>query len=292
MPTEKGCEACGTEMTIGSDRIFHCPKCGLYQSTLTPGSGTGIEGLEDLRRDNFRLLLDRLKQTQALAGRRLLEVGCAQGWFLEAAAAEGMLTQGIEPEDANVEIARRSGLAVQPGFFPDDLQDRGPYDFIVFNDVFEHLPSAALAIRQTEELLSEDGVVVINLPSSKGTLFRIAQGLAAVGFRSPLERLWQEGFPSPHIWYFNPKNLVLLVRRHTKLALVDEFSLPSLTRAGFVRSNPQLTYRDDGGASVLRRLDAFDRSSLDACRYSRRNIQKKWPGPLKPDEALDTRSRA
>ena len=118
------------------------------------------------------------------------------------------------------------------GFFPADLQDHGPYDVIAFNDVFEHLPSPVLAIRRVEELLSVDGTVVINLPSSEGALFRIATLLAAMGFTSPLERLWQMGFPSPHIWYFSPKNLALLVSRHTELTLDDAFPLPSVTRSG------------------------------------------------------------
>ena len=81
------------------------------------------------------------------------------------------------------------------GFFLGDLQDHGPYDVIAFNDVFEHLPSPVLAIKRVEELLSVDGTVVINLPSSEGALFRIATLLAAMGFTSPLERLWQMAFP-------------------------------------------------------------------------------------------------
>lgn len=214
------------------DWLFRCPKCGLYHSTLVPGPGTGIEGLEDLRRANFELLLDRAERGRSLSGLRLLEVGSAKGWFLEAAARRGMVTQGLEPEEANVLIARTNGLSVESGFFPVDLQDHGPYDVIAFNDVFEHLPSPVLAIKRVEELLSADGTVVINLPSSEGVLFRIATLLAAIGFASPFERLWQMGFPSPHIWYFSPKNLVLLVSRHTNLALTDSFPLPSVTRSG------------------------------------------------------------
>jgi SAM-dependent methyltransferase len=229
MPT---CDACGTAMQSQSDWLFRCPKCNLYHSTLTPGSGTGIEGLEDLRCANFELMLDRIEKGRSLSGLRLLEVGSAKGWFLEAATRRGMVARGLEPEEANVRIARTNGLSVESGFFPADLQDRGPYDFIAFNDVFEHLPSPVSAIKQVEELLSADGTVVINLPSSDGTLFRIATVLAAIGFASPLERLWQKGFPSPHIWYFGPKNLVLLVSRHTHLTLDDAFPLPSVTRSG------------------------------------------------------------
>ena len=153
------------------DWQFRCPKCDLYHSTLVPGPGTGIEGLEDLRRANFELMLDRAEKARSLSGLRLLEVGSAKGWFLEAATRRGMVAHGLEPEEANVRIARSNGLSAESGFFPADLQDHGPYDVIAFNDVFEHLPSPVLAIRRVEELLSVDGTVVINLPSSEGALF-------------------------------------------------------------------------------------------------------------------------
>src|SRR5580698_8766443 len=171
MPT---CDACGTSMQSQRDWLFRCPKCNLYHSTLMPGSGTGIEGLEDLRRANFELMLDRVEQGRSLSGLRLLEIGSAKGWFLEAATRRGMVAQGLEPEEANVRIARTNGLSVESGFFPADLQDHGPYDVIAFNDVFEHLPSTVSAIKRVEELLAADGTVVINLPSSEGMLFRIA----------------------------------------------------------------------------------------------------------------------
>ena len=104
------------------DWLFRCPKCNLYHSTLMPGSGTGIEGLEDLRRANFELMLDRVEQGRSLSGLRLLEIGSAKGWFLEAATRRGMVAQGLEPEEANVRIARTNGLSVESGFFPADLR--------------------------------------------------------------------------------------------------------------------------------------------------------------------------
>lgn len=209
-----------------------CPSCGFLASSLVAGAGTGIEGLEELRRGNFELLLDRLERLRPLAGASLLEVGCAKGWFLAAAARRGANVRGIEPEDANAQIAHSAGLAVEAGFFPADLREKGPYDLIVFNDVFEHLPAPASAIRDVEALLSPGGLAVINLPSSSGTLYRIASVLAALGFAGPFERMWQKGFPSPHMSYFNPANLVALVERSSGLKAVTQLRLVSVTRTG------------------------------------------------------------
>ena len=44
--------------------------------------------------------------------------------------------------------------------------------------------------------------------------------------------LWQRGLSSPHMSYFNTSNLVSFVHRHTALRLMDEFSLPSISRYG------------------------------------------------------------
>jgi 2-polyprenyl-3-methyl-5-hydroxy-6-metoxy-1,4-benzoquinol methylase len=226
------CAACGAIMRMKKPWLYRCAACGFLASTLRPGEGTGIAGLEDLRRGNFEIMLDRLEEMQPLAGTRILEVGSAWGWFLEAAQRRGARICGIEPEEANAELARRKGLAVETGFFPEDLRDRGPYDVIVFNDVFEHLHDPSAIARETAGLLNPSGMVVLNLPSSGGILFKLATLLDAFGASSWLERLWQKGFPSPHVSYFNPRNLRLLVEKHTDMTCARTFSLESVSRDG------------------------------------------------------------
>jgi len=241
------CIVCGTCMERTKQWLFRCPACSLQRSSLAPGVGTGFdEAIEGLRRTNFELILDRLERRRPLSGLRLLDVGCARGWFLEVASRRKMVGQGIEPDQANSQIARANGLSVETGHFPADLKDRGPYDVIVFNDVLEHLSAPALAVQETERLLKMDGVAVINLPSSDGTLFRIATVLTAMGAAAPLKRLWQMGLESPHLWYFNSQNLATFVTRHTRLMQTDTFMLPSVTRAG-LRERIRVTHTGPKG---------------------------------------------
>jgi 2-polyprenyl-3-methyl-5-hydroxy-6-metoxy-1,4-benzoquinol methylase len=167
-----------------------------------------------------------------LRGCALLEVGCAEGWFLEEAAHRGMRVRAVEPSGQHAAISRRKGFEVDVGFFPDEPHDSGLFDIIVFNDVFEHLPSPADAIRACERLLLPGGLLVINLPSSSGALYTIARAMNAVGAPTLLDRLWQRGFPSPHISYFNPRNLGGLVTRCTKLQQIDGFRLHTMVTAG------------------------------------------------------------
>lgn len=226
------CQACGSVMRQKKAWLYRCPACKFFASTLRPAEGTGVPGLEALRRQNFEIMLDRLQQIRALDGMRVLEVGSSWGWFLEALERRGAKMRGIEPEAANAEVAIKRGFDVEVGFFPADLRDTKPYDMIVFNDVFEHLPDPSLLVVEIQKLLSPGGLVVINLPSSDGILFRIATILDAVGFDGPLNRLWQKDFPSPHVSYFNPENLRRLVEYHSGMKLTTAFSLASVSRDG------------------------------------------------------------
>jgi SAM-dependent methyltransferase len=227
----KECPACGMAMREVNAWLYACPGCRYMKSSLTPGVGAPVEGIEYLRRRNFEALLDRLSCHKTLKDARLLEPGCGKGWFLEAAQRRGMIVQGNEPGPDGA-VARNSGFAVDPAFFPQDLCSNGPFDAIIFNDVFEHLPDPIDAIVAVERLLADDGILVLNLPSSDGLFFRVATLLNRLGWRGPYERLWQRGLSSPHMSYFNTSNLVSFVHRHTALRLMDEFSLPSISRDG------------------------------------------------------------
>jgi SAM-dependent methyltransferase len=201
-------------------------------SMLSPGGGTDVAGIDSLRHENFSTLLDRLEKLAFPADPRLLEVGCSTGGFLEQALARGYEVHGIEASAAAAETAKGKGLSVECGFFPGDLADRGPFDIVVFNDVFEHLPSPSSVIREVERLLTPHGLVVLNLPSSDGILFRVALALDRIGIHGPHSRLWQRDFSSPHVSYFNPGNLRRMVERHSGLALRDEFALRTIGRKG------------------------------------------------------------
>jgi hypothetical protein len=56
--------------------------------------------------------------------------------------------------------------------------------------------------------LKDGGLLVLNLPSSDGFFYKTSKLLKRAGSGSAFERMWQKGLPSPHIHYFNPKNLV------------------------------------------------------------------------------------
>jgi SAM-dependent methyltransferase len=188
-------------------------------------------GLEAIRRENFERILDALGQVRDLHAARVLDVGAAHGWFVEAASRRGADAVGIEPDPVVAAMATERGLDVRSGWFPDDLPVGEQYDVIVFNDVFEHLRDPRAVLEQIRDRLRPGGCLLLNLPDAHGLGFRLSRTLRRVGLRGPFERLWQVGFPSPHLWYFSRAGLVRLLRDNG-LSVAFSGSLPTLTRRG------------------------------------------------------------
>jgi SAM-dependent methyltransferase len=223
------CVACGAAMIRRlEDWLLFCPVCGLWRSLLAPfdpatadggavDEGRRVAGLEDLRRQNYQRTLAVLRRLAPLAGRRLLDVGAAYGWFLPTARAAGMIPVGLEPDPAIAAAAAATAggdFEIRVGSFPADIPVGEQFDVIVFNDVLEHLADLDGALAGCRRMLGPDGLLVVSAPDSAGVLFRTAVALAGRGQKELLHRLWQKDYPSPHLSYFNSGNLARLMQRH------------------------------------------------------------------------------
>ena len=239
------CAVCGSPMTgPHHGHYFRCPACRFQASDLSPelhearahealDEAARRDGLQDLRRRNFERILQAIEPLRTRPAPRLLDVGSAHGWFLDAASARGYEVTGLEP-DTGILAAHPGRHRVIQGLFPWDVPPGEPFDVITFHDVFEHLPDPAAVLQACAAHLVPGGVLVLNLPNSRGALFRAAQSLAALGWRRPLDRLWQRGFPSPHLSYFDPDNLSALAGRQGFDPVV-RLALPALERQGLWR---------------------------------------------------------
>lgn len=250
------CIVCGKFLQAGLVR-WHasCPGCQ-YERAALEGAINGASevaldevareaGLKALRQENFRAIVTLLQQHGVAPGARVLDVGSAHGWFLEV-AAEQYQVLGVEPDATVGARAAQRGLPVRAGYFPDALADDERFDVIVFNDVFEHIPDLFSALRACHARLNDGGLLILNLPSSRGLFYRLSKLFARLGVWGPFERLWQKGLPSPHLHYFNPHNLAQLVaaRGFTQETATE---LPSLRLRGLLAR-----LRCAGNASLLK----------------------------------------
>ncbi len=224
-----------------SSWCFRCATCGTWASDLNVAiNGDAHDrldeslretGLARLREQNNATVLDRLAALGLSRRSALLDVGAAHGWFVVTARARGLLAEGIEPDDSLAKRARANGASVRSGFFPDILGERDLFDAICFNDVLEHLPDVRLALSACYQHLKPGGLLSINIPNSRGLVYRVGVVARRLGLSALFGRLWQLNLPSPHLWYFDEAGLSALC---TAAGLEPVFAgrLPSITRKG------------------------------------------------------------
>lgn len=235
------CDICGSKFIKKIHRlkntVYRCEECGVYfckDAKFDSAFESSINekqreiGIKDLRMENFKQLCNKLKRyiKDDSIG---LEVGCAYGWFLEEINADlNTVCYGIEPEKAVIPKLENKKYKIYEGFFPDDLpSENKKYDYIVFNDVFEHLPNCQNIMDGCKKLLNDDGYIIINLPLSTGIFYKIASIFNKFGRSKELNRLWQFDFHSPHLYYFNKKSIGILAQKNG-FEIEDFFKLETL----------------------------------------------------------------
>lgn len=237
------CIVCGNTKAAGlAGWHATCPVCGYESAAFTVAinahSGPAVDeaereaGLKALRLENFRTIVARARRHVSASRPRLLDVGSAHGWFLET-AREQFDVLGVEPDAVVGAGAAARGLPVRSGYFPDVLKDGERFDVIVFNDVIEHIPDICRALVACHVRLDEGGILILNLPNSRGFFYRLSKSVARLGWHAPFERLWQKDLPSPHVHYFNHRNLEQLVVGQG-FTLLEAAELPSLRAKGLL----------------------------------------------------------
>lgn len=253
VPNES-CPVCQSELSAGY-RSWHlrCKNCNYEKANLQPAinlhsahqlidEGAREAGLRELRVSNFKKLLTSIKSIKPNGG-RLLDVGCAYGWFLETARNDFEVL-GLEPDKNVFDAISRRGLPARMGYFPDALDESEKFDVIVFNDVIEHIPDIKQVLASCHRHLNREGLLVLNLPSSHGVFYRLSKILCRCGFPSFFERLWQKGLPSPHLHYFNLPNLTRLLQ-HSEFDVETWGDLSTIRFAGLYT---RLSYTGNLGA--------------------------------------------
>lgn len=211
------CTICNSDLKKINKYVFKCKNCSFLKSNLKSGYGREIEGIEELRRKNFKQIIKVLKSIDNLGKLKILEIGSGNGLFIEECKASSIDISGSEADDEQVSLLKKKFSNIFQISLPLQKVDNikfDKYDFIVFNDVFEHLENLDKVINQLNFFLNDNGKILINLPSSDGIVFKFANLLSSIGINDLYDRLWQKNLSSPHLSYFNNSNLKLLFQKH------------------------------------------------------------------------------
>lgn len=168
--------------------------------------GASVDGYADYRgsesvlRAEFRRTVKHLRKGGATGG-RLLEVGCAYGFFLAEAAAHFQCT-GIEVCHDAVAHCRGQGLDVRQGLAtPELLQELGTFDAIVMLDVIEHLDDPAEVVGALAQAVRPGGHLLLTTGDWDSWLSRL------------LGRRWRLMTPPQHLYFFSRPTLTRLLER-------------------------------------------------------------------------------
>lgn len=163
----------------------------------------------------YKRALDRLERrfkTQS-PRRRLLDVGCSFGAFLELAAERGFECEGVELSRPAAKYAREQrGLTVHVSTLETAALPAASFDVITLWDVIEHLDDPLTTLAELRRILTPDGVLLVFTINQKSLINRVGHWLhcASFGsFESPIRALYD----IHHNFFFCTRTLEELLAR-------------------------------------------------------------------------------
>ena len=154
----------------------------------------------------------------AFRGKRVLDVGCAQGGFVVAAVKAGASeVVGIDNNPVVFETAPLllSDYGVEADLRRADLTKRslpeelGKFDLILCNDVLEHVPDVGAAIANLEQLMAVGARLFLEIPNGNAIQYVRSDGHYKIPGITLLDfedaRSWHRGFypeAGPYDTYF------------------------------------------------------------------------------------------
>ncbi len=142
--------------------------------------------------------------------KRVLEVGCATGYFTKALKDRGCQVVGIEMDPDAAAIAEKWAERVvvgdlDAGTLWEELEGE-QFDVITFGDVLEHLRDPLATIRASVKFLKSSGIVAVSVPNIAHGDVRMAllKGEFPYHDTGLLDRT--------HIQFFTKRNLENLIR--------------------------------------------------------------------------------
>lgn len=116
---------------------------------------------------------------------KLLDIGCANGLFLDEARRAGFEAYGAELSPDTAAFARTYfGLEVHPGDWREADYADGSFDVVTLFDTIEHLPDPLGELAALRGLLKPGGLLLQSAPNTEGLLSRRSHTLAALTSRA------------------------------------------------------------------------------------------------------------
>jgi len=152
-------------------------------------SSQGYRSYADMHKALLPHFQRRLRALDTLvpARGRLLDYGCAAGYFLQLAQSDGWRIAGVE---LSADMARQAEQTLGTSVARDLSQmPPDPFDVITLWEVIEHLPQPVTQLRRLFDRLRPGGVLMLSTPNT-GHWQALREPEAWVGFRPPSHLLF------------------------------------------------------------------------------------------------------
>lgn len=229
----RACQICGSEarnamFRDGPYEVMRCEGCGLvyvtprlsgealravYGADYWQSQSPKTKGYADYAKDaelylkTFRRRFRMLRRFLGAAPRRVLDIGCAAGFFLRVCRELGHAPFGVEISTAIGKLAEQelgadrvhlgdldSAIATRPQTFAP-----GSFGLVSLWDVVEHVPDPQALLRSARSMLAPDGLLVLETQN------------VASRFARALGPKWQHYKHEEHLFHFDPTTIRALL---------------------------------------------------------------------------------
>lgn len=166
----------------------------VYGEAYFRNSRSDETGYDDYEADRFCILRTANRRLEAIekfvpTRGRLLDVGCALGFFMEAATRRGWLVAGVDISEHATSYARDElGLDARTGTLQSLPFESGAYDVVTAWDVIEHVTDPVGELRAMRRLLRAGGLLVLSTPDIGSRLAKLTKS-RWMGFKLAEEHL-------------------------------------------------------------------------------------------------------
>ncbi|MDD5617609.1 MAG: class I SAM-dependent methyltransferase [Candidatus Omnitrophica bacterium] len=151
------------------------------------------------RRNDFNTRLKGISRFKKCG--KVLDVGCAAGFFLEVARDNGWDSYGVELSDYAASFARDMlKLNVKSGELEGAKFDSNLFDVITLFDVIEHVRDPGRLLKEARRVLKNDGLLVITTPNIDSVCAKVFKD--RFHLLDPL-----------HLVYFSPKTMTAMLSK-------------------------------------------------------------------------------
>lgn len=215
----------GTDM-----ELYQCSYCGLLQIPGDPvpyyREVIRAAAVSDEMKSYRLAYFNEFVNEYGLRGKKIVEVGCGKGEFLNLMSQTGAEAYGIEYGSEAVEVCTRKGLRVTEEFIEHAYQKlfNAPFDGFFIMNFLEHIPDPNIFLRGIGSNLSEGAVGLIEVPNTNFILDNV---------------IFSE-FIADHLMYFTENTLRLLLEKNGFDVLKCSVVWHDYCLAAVVKKRPKL----------------------------------------------------